>query len=280
MKVSNFRLLFCVVLFFSVFASVALWRAHQPLMFGSEKPGGRVVISAPLVVLLYGGDRYLAANLETVRLAATGADFGQVDAHYLIRAQHVVSQLNACHEDNYYLANGFLAWGGAVEQGNDILRRAISCRYWDGVPAFFYAVNLSFFDRNIEAAVDMLELSAERWPSNAAALRKFAVMLKVESFSDERLALDYLQQQLSSASDYKLRNMLEKRVFRLQGLIELREAQRHYEALYGALISLQQLVDSGLLVSLPQDPLRLGYELRDGRIQMKKLKLVGMENQQ
>lgn len=126
----------------------------------------------------------------------------------------------------------------------------------------------------------MLELSAERWPSNAAALRKFAVMLKVESFSDERLALDYLQQQLSSASDYKLRNMLEKRVFRLQGLIELREAQRHYEALYGALISLQQLVDSGLLVSLPQDPLRLGYELRDGRIQMKKLKLVGMENQQ
>ncbi|MHA4875496.1 hypothetical protein, partial [Enterococcus faecium] len=75
-KMSNSRIFFCVVLFFFVFVSVAIWRAQQPLIFGSEKPGGRVVVSAPIVLLLYGGDRYLAANLETVRLAATGADYG------------------------------------------------------------------------------------------------------------------------------------------------------------------------------------------------------------
>lgn len=62
--------------------------------------------------MLYGGDRFLAADLELIRLSATGMDNGSTDAEYLIRAQRVVAELNPCHEDNYYLANGLLAWGG------------------------------------------------------------------------------------------------------------------------------------------------------------------------
>ncbi|MNE47812.1 hypothetical protein D3C80_1422370 [compost metagenome] len=73
--------------------------------------------------------------------------------------------------------------------------------------------------------------------------------------------------------------MLDKRVQRLQGLLTLREAQRRYEARHGPLGDLQQLVEQGVLDSLPVDPLRLGYELRDGRIVLKKLKIAGMEEQ-
>lgn len=280
MRVSRFKWCAVALTCASVFWGGALWRSQQPRLFAIEPPLARVVIPAPVILSLYGGDRFLAANLEVMRLAATGSsEEGQVDVEYLIRAQRVVAQLNACHEDNYYLANGFLTWSGAVDQGNDILRAATACRYWDGVPAFFYAVNLSFFERNIEAAVRMLELSAQRWPSNAAALRKFAVMLKVESFTDERLALDYLQQQLGATKDHKLQDMLGKRVVRLKGLLALRDAQRRYEVSFGTLTDLQQLVDTGLLASLPLDPLLLGYELHDGRIELKKLRVIGMENQ-
>lgn len=268
--------LLLAVLCFAVFAGVAAWRAQQPVSLKAEVGMGRVVISAPILLALSGGDRFLAANLETMRLAATSTDNGLMDSNYLTRAQRVVSELNPCQEDNYYLANGLLTWGGAVDEGNEILQRAMDCRFWDGIPAFFYGVNSSFFDHDIDESVRALELSAERWPENASSLRRMAIMLRVENYSDAKLALNYLQQQRDSTRDLRLRGLLEQRVVRLQGLIELRAAQQRYEQKHGLLASLQQLLDSGELAVIPEDPLELGYELRKGNVELKKLQVVGM----
>ncbi len=264
---------------FALFAAIAAWRAQQPVVLTSQFFADRVVIPAPLLVALHGGDRFLAADLETMRLSATGMDDRGVDTGYLVRAQREVARLNACHEDNYYLANGLLTWGGAVEQGNEVLRAAVECRFWDEFPPFFYGINLSFFQRDNEEAARVLEIGARRSTDNAAAMQKLAVMLRAEQFADERLALNYLIQQRDSSVDPKLKDMLDKRVIRLQGLIQLREAQRQYESEQGPLTDLQQLVDRGLLDELPNDPLRLGYELRAGSIELKKLKIAGLEEQ-
>lgn len=267
------------LLSFALFAGIAVWRAQQPMTLEPETLTDRVVVPAPLLVALYGGDRFLAAGLETIRLAATGMDDRGVHTSYLVRAQKEVSRLNPCHEDNYYLANGLLTWGGAVEEGNDVLRAAVECRFWDEIPPFFYGINLSFFQHNNEEAARVLEIGADRSPQNAAAMRKLAVMLRVEQLADERLALNYLIQQRESASDPKLQDMLDERVIRLQGLIALREAQRRYEQEHGPLTTLDQLVEQHLIDNLPADPLRLGYELRDGHIELKKLKIAGLEEQ-
>lgn len=104
--------LLLALLGFSVFSGIAYWRAQQPLSLERPQVQDRVVLAAPILLALYGGDRFLAADMETMRLAATGMQDGQSDTNYLIRAQQVVAQLNACHEDNYYLANGLLTWGG------------------------------------------------------------------------------------------------------------------------------------------------------------------------
>lgn len=264
---------------FAIFSAASQWRAHTP---APEVPliEGRVVIAAPVLLALFGGDRFLAANLETMRLAATGVDWGQADTGYLVRAQQEVAELNPCHEDNYYLANGLLTWGGADREGTEVLRRAMQCRFWDELPAFFYGFNQAFFNKDIAEASRALELAAQRATGNAAGFRKMAVMLQAETFADEKLALDYLIEQRDAArDDPKLQQMLDKRVVRLQGLVALREAQRHFEAKNGALASLEQLVESGLLPALPEDPLRLGYELKDGRIILKKMKIAGMEEQ-
>lgn len=267
------------LLAFALFAAIAAWRAQQPVLLTPQLFADRVVIPAPLLVLLHGGDRFLPANLETMRLSATGMDDRGVDTGYLVRAQREVARLNPCHEDNYYLANGLLTWGGAVEQANEVLRAAVDCRFWDEFPPFFYGINLSFFQRDNENAARVLEIGAQRSTHNAAAMQKLAVMLRAEQFADERLALNYLVQQRDSATDPKLRDMLDKRVIRLQGLIYLREAQRRYEAEQGPLTDLQQLIDQGIIAELPTDPLRLGYELRNGRIELKKLKIAGLEEQ-
>lgn len=264
---------------FGLFTVASQWQSQ---VTGQADPviEGRVVIAAPVLLVLFGGDRFLAANLETMRLAATGVDWGQADTGYLTRAQQEVAELNPCHEDNYYLANGLLTWGGADREGTEVLRRAMQCRFWDELPAFFYGFNQAFFNKDIAEASRALELAAQRATDNSAGFRKLAVMLQAESFSDETLALEYLVQQRDAARDPKLRAMLDKRAVRLQGLVELREAQRRFEARNGALASLDQLVGSGLLLALPDDPLGLGYELREGRIILKKMKIAGMGDQQ
>ena len=118
--------LLLALLGFGVFSAASQWRAHTPAPVAPVIEG-RVVIAAPVLLVLFGGDRFLAASLETMRLAATGVDWGQADTGYLVRAQQVVAELNPCHEDNYYLANGLLTWGGADREGTEEIGRA-SCR--------------------------------------------------------------------------------------------------------------------------------------------------------
>ncbi len=269
--------LFIALLGFSIFTVVPQLRSSVSTSI-TPQVEGRVVITAPVLLVLFGGDRFFAANLETMRLAATGLDSGQVDLEYLIRAQKEVVRLNACHEDNYYLANALLAWGGAVEEGEMVLRSAMGCRFWDEWPAFFYGFNRFFFQRDIPGAVPALEEAAKRATGNAAGFRKLAVMIQVEQIADERLALEFLNRERDQARDPKLKDMLAKRAVRLSGLVQLREAQRVYEKRNGMpLREPQQLIDSGLLKAFPEDPLRLGYEFLEGRFMLRKLQVAGAE---
>ena len=276
-RLSRFPLLL-VLLGFGLFSAALQWRSQVPVR-STPIIEGRVVIDAPVLLFLFGGDRFLAANVEAMRLAATGVDWGQADTGYLVRAQQEVAELNPCHEDNYYLANGLLTWGGADRQGIAVMRRAMQCRFWDELPAFFYGFNQWFFNKDIAEASRALELAAQRATGNAAGFRKLAVMLQAETFVDEKLALDYLIQQRNAARGPKLYTMLDKRVVRLQGLLVLREAQRRFEAGSSKLANLDQLVESGFLPALPDDPLRLGYELREGHIILRKIEIAGMEDQ-
>lgn len=241
----------------------------------------RVVISAPVQLVLAGGDPFLAANFEAIRLAATSdaaAAEGSDDAAFRMRAHRVVAQLNPCHEDNYYVGNALLAWGGAPSEGSDLLKRAMDCRIWDEVPAFFYGFNQYFFLHDARGARASLEMAADRATHNATAFRRFGIMIEAGEIKDDTVALDFLQRERTQTADPKLQGMLDKRIARLQGLITLRAAQQRYEARFGQpLTNPQALIDSGELEAFPNDPLRIGYEFADGRFRLKELKIAGLE---
>ena len=228
-----------------------------------------------------GGDRFLAANFESIRTVATASDAPAAIEHntsFAIRARRVVAELNPCHEDNYYQGNALLTWGGAVKEGNDLLRRATDCRVWDELPPFFYGFNQYFFLHDIADARTALEIAANRSEANAAGFRKLAIMLAAGEIEDTSAALDFLRNERAQTSDPSLREMLDKRIARLQGLITLRAAQQRYEARFGQpLTNPQALIDSGELEAFPNDPLRIGYEFADGRFRLKELKIAGLE---
>lgn len=268
------------LLCFCGFVVLVSWRAGQPATSPPPAPHDRVVITAPVLIPLFAGDRFLAANLETIRLSATGISItGRTDAHYLIRAHKVVSRLNPCQENNYYFANALLTWGGAVEEGGMILQRATDCRFWDELPPFLYGFNQYFFNQNIPEAQQALEIAAQRADNNAAGYRKLAVMIEAEQFDDARMARNFLIQERDQAEDPKLRAMLDKRIERVEGLITLRDAQQTYEARTGN--TLQQpgdLIKTDILDKFPTDPMRWGYEFKNGRFELKQVKVGGVED--
>jgi len=265
---------------FAVFA--AIWAMRPPV---SAAPPAevfdRVVVSAPVQVLMTAGDRFLAANFESIRAVATASDApeaAEANASFAIRARRVVVQLNPCHEDNYYQGNALLTWGGAVAEGNELLKRATDCRTWDEVPPFFYGFNQYFFLHDVEGARAALEIAAERATDNAAGFRKFAIMLAAGELNDDSAALEFLQRERAATADPKLKGMLDKRVTRHEGLIALRAAQQRYETRFGhALTDPAALIESGELDAFPDDPLRIGYEFADGRFRLKELKIAGLE---
>lgn len=275
----NIRFSFWLALIcFVVFILVAFVKSSPVVREVNFPLVDRVVIAAPVLLVLNGGDNFLAANLETMRLSATAMDAGELDAGYLMRAQRVVAELNPCQEHNYYLANALLTWGGAIEEGEQILKSATRCRFWDEWPPFFLGFNKYFFKRDITEARKYLEFAAQRATGNAAGFRKLAIMVKVDQIKDEKLALDFLRNERDKAVDSKLKDMLTKRALRVEGLVMLRDAQRLYEKRFGRpLQAPEQLISSGVLQDFPTDPLKLGYEFLNGRFVLKRLKIAGVE---
>ncbi len=231
-----------------------------------------VIIPAPIQILLYGGDRYLAANIEEIRAAASATT--ENAQTYRIRAHQIVSRLNPCHEDNYWIGNASLSWGGAEEQGFELLRNAMHCRIWDEWPAFFYGFNQHFFRHDEEKARIALKVAAERSRDNFAAFTTFSIMLAAGKLNNTEAAIQLLKDEKKSTQNPKLKEMLEKRISRLKGLLILQNAQETYEERYGKRLEHpQQLLSSKILKSYPNDPLNLGYDFDGTQFTLHKMKL-------
>lgn len=234
-----------------------------------EKPAA-IAMSAPVQVIMYGGDRFLAANIETIRAAASSS--AEEARDFRMRAHLEVSRLNPCHEDNYWIGNAALSWGGAEEEGFELLRNAIHCRYWDEWPAFFYGFNQHFFRRNTEEARRAVDLAAQRSRSNASAFRSFSIMLAAGEIDDARLALEMIVRERDQSRDLKLKEMLNKRVVRLEGLLLLRNAQARYEKQFQRPLSdPADLISSKIIEDFPEDPLGIGYSFEGEIFHLRKL---------
>ena len=183
------------------------------------------------------------------------------EASFRARAHLVVSQLNPCHEDNYWIGNAELTWGGGQAQGLTLLKRATGCRFWDQWPPFFLGFSQHFFNRDLVAARHALEIAAQRSDEKTAlAFRDFSVKLVEGQFEDARVALEMVRREREQTSDTRLRAMLDQRIGRLQGLIILRQARQDFVAKFGRPLSkADELVTFGVLRRLPDDPSRVGY---------------------
>lgn len=270
------RWLFLAVLAYLVFVAGAR-NVHPPAIQPADVPGS-VVLPAPLQTVVYLGDPYLAANVEATRVLMTGGPAEGVAQDYFDRLHLAVAVLNPCHEDNYYVANGLMAWAGSVDGANAVLQGATGCRFWDEIPPFFWGFNLNFFKRQHHRAKELMFTAADRATANRAAFQRIGLLFEAESYPDIRTAYEFLENQRKQVRDERLKQLLSLRIDRLAGLIALDGAQVEFERHSGRrLRNPQELLESGQLKEFPKDPTGLGYLFENGRFSLREVTIRGTE---
>jgi tetratricopeptide (TPR) repeat protein len=222
----------------------------------------RVRMPIPVQLAYSAGDPYLAANLNVFRSLMVEARVTEAETYRIQgQLQADAAFFNPRHEDNYYVGAAILPWNGQVAAAQDVLLRAAQSRDWDMWPAFYYAFNAMYFERDMSRAGHWAEVAAERHPSNAAALRDMAA--KWYSLGDDpEVAMNILVSMFEQSKDENFRALLAARIVRLDGLQKLRAAASAYrERNQRAPSSLDDLIGYANLEAVPEDPLQLGYVL-------------------
>ncbi len=230
----------------------------------------RVVIPGYIEVLLAGGDRHLAANIGVFRAMMIGGDVkDELTYEVQAKVQRQVAILNPRQEDNSYVAAAILPWWGQVDEAQFILSRATESRYWDFMPPFYQGFNEYYFNKNYQAAAELVELSSSRTEGiNRESFK--AVAAKWYSLGDDpRAAIGVITALKDASYDPQIQRLLQGRIDRLKILLSLRQAAERYEQERDEPVSaLEQLVVAGYLKGIPNDPFGYGFHLdSDGLVQ-------------
>lgn len=253
-------------------AALAYWITVGQLSFEPRRKvetGTLVKLPIFVEVALAGGDRYLVANIGTVRAMVASVELtasSETGLRVMAAIQKDVSRLNPGHEDNYYLAAASLVGTPMHRDGQWILRRAIDARPFDFLPPFFFAVNRMHYDRQPVDGARWLGIAAARSgdEDNRVALEKMSGRWLLKG-DDPDLAASVLEMMAQQARTQGMREYFAKRAQQARGLSELQQALVRYRERYGRRAeSLEDLVASHLLARLPNDPFGNGYTMDSG----------------
>lgn len=254
------------------FASCFLLTAERLKSAPRHSVALELQVALPLFVQVFmaAGDRNLAANLAAIRALIVATEkMRPEDYRILGKIQTDASWLNPSHEDNYYTAAAILPWSGELDAAQTVLARASKARYFDYQPAFFYAFHLLHFKGDAAGASEWLRSAAEKIPSDEERLTMQNIAARwLDRAQDLDLAIRVVDAMAQQSKRKDFRAYLEQRVARLQSLKQLRVAARRYQERFGRpLIKLRDLLDSGLVPSIPADPFGFGFDIdKQGQI--------------
>lgn len=222
----------------------------------------RVALPLFVQVFMAMGDRYLAANIAAVRALVVATDRMRPEEYRILaKVQEDVSWLNPAHEDNYYIAFAILPQYGELDAAQTILARASRARFFDYQPSFFYAFNQWYYKHDPVGAAAWLREAAAKLPDPDQQLTMQNMAARwMDKAQDTELAIRIVEAMAKEARRRDFRAYLEMRVVRLRQLQQLRMAATTYRERFGKPVpNLQELVNSGILPALPQDPFGFGF---------------------
>jgi len=205
-------------------------------------------------VVLAGGDRYLAANVDVFRALTVSGKTSAVKLHVQGQIHADAAWLNPAHEDNYYVAAAMLPWDGEFDAADAVLAAATTARPFDAYPPFFRGFNHYYFRHDRLTGARYLRVAAERADSeqNRQAFETIAARWTEKGAQpDEAVRILAGMKETSRSAAVKV--YLQQRIEHLQNLLALRAAaDRYRERFHAPLGRLDDLVRSGLIPRIPQ----------------------------
>jgi hypothetical protein len=157
--------------------------------------------------------------------------------------------------DPYLLANAYMTWeAGMFRETNELLEKGTQYRDWDWMLPFFAGFNSFFFLHDNAKAAELLATASKR-PGPSEQLLSLAARLAFKEKKTENAIL-FLQAITIKTDDERQKKEYETRIRALQTRLFLERSVTAYKARFGRPpISLNKLVETGIVKEIPQDPL-------------------------
>jgi hypothetical protein len=228
-----------------------------------------VIVPVPLQILLNGGDRYLAANLATFRALVVGPNDINAETVKSLGSLHKAAAfMNPAHEDNYYISQAIISWNGQADADIYVQERATKARPWDSMPPYFAGIDQYHFKKNPIAGAKSMEVAAQRPDMGNRQFYLDIASRWYEKNDDRRGALEAVRAMQNNTRDKEMKKFLGKRIARIESTITIQDALTAYKEKNGLPAQkLTDLVESGLLASIPVDPMGQLFALKqDGAV--------------
>lgn len=223
-------------------------------------------LPVPAQIFLATGDRYLAANLGTIRVLVADTQKMTPDEFVLQgKIQSEVAWLNPANEDNVYIAAAILPWNGQLEAAQVVLRRASDARPFDWQPPFYVAFNHYFFLKDPIEGAKWLKRASDhsRFEDEKLEFQQIAALWAAKA-PDLNMAIRLHRELIQSTKHREFAVFLEKRLRRLENLLSLDAAQSKFVAAnMRSATTLEELIVGGFLATIPVDPFGVPYVLDD-----------------
>lgn len=174
------------------------------------------------------------------------------------------NRLDPYFRSTYNLTQGVLPWQAhKYDETLEILELSRKHLPWDYLPGFYMGFDYHFFLKdNLKASQKLME--ASRVPGAPVVLATMASRLAQKS-GQTRAAIDFLAAVLKNTKEEDAREALMRRILALQGVEILNNAIGRFQHDFGrSPNTLDELVATGILSSIPPNPYNRHFQLRNG----------------
>jgi hypothetical protein len=156
--------------------------------------------------------------------------------------------------DPYFFANANMTWeGGMIRETTALLEKGTRYRDWDWILPFFAGFNSFFFLHDNAKAAEYL-MTASRRTGPSEQLVSFAARLEYKDKKTENAIL-FLEAIEKKTEDERLKKEYDTRILALKARLSLERSVSAYKEKFNrAPISLQQIIEKGIMKEIPKDP--------------------------
>ncbi len=221
------------------------------------------VPSAEVLRIAVGDQKLLVAHAAVVKVLVyfgtlignLGNQIVVIPAEYfnMYTTLQTAVKLDPYNADAYYFAQAAFTWEvGRAKEVNHMLDYGMKYRTWDYMLPFFAGFNAAYFMKQYEPAARYMQRAAEL--SGNPLLTNLAARYYYES-DKSKIGIDFLKMMETGAKDEHVRKLYRLRRTALQAVSTIQDAVSQFKEKNGRLPGrLEELIESGILNRLPEDP--------------------------